>query len=233
MHSTGAALAIEPEPVPVENSTENVADNTRPPSPIVPSAPSPPPPGPGGRPRHIRLPKRFRDEPPAPPTAVEHPVEPRPEPNSSVEPDTDTPPRAWVQTDPNIHGLYKVFPCRPTHDPDESVSLDDLCKSSELLVAEKIPSAAGSTPSWFPFLNSTVARLMTWFHMGSNLSIAALDSPVDDVLLQDDYDPAHLVNFSAARENKCLDDTVACTTDDSPAAPDDWKTASVKIKLPA
>jgi hypothetical protein len=69
---------------------------------------------------------------------------------------------------------------------------------------------------------------MTWFHLGSNLkSIAELDSLVEDVLLKPDYDPVHLENFSAARENQRLDETV-----DPQSAPDGWTKASVKIKLP-
>jgi hypothetical protein len=75
---------------------------------------------------------------------------------------------------------------------------------------------------------------MVWFHLGSNLkSLAELDSLVTEVLLQDDFDPAHLKDFSAARENKRLDDSTTSEIDDLPAAPDGWKTASIKIKLPA
>jgi len=122
-----------------------------------------------------------------------------------VEPAPGTAPVTWVKTEPNQYGLYKIFPNRPTHDPDDSVSLDDLCKSSELLVPDKPISSSGSTDPWFPFLNATVARLMAWFHLGSTLkSIAELDSLVQDVLLKDDFDRTHLLNFSAARENKRL-----------------------------
>ncbi|KAJ6566490.1 hypothetical protein B0H19DRAFT_1257699 [Mycena capillaripes] len=120
--------------------------------------------GPGGRPRRrVRLPKRDRDEPPALPTIVEPPVVPVIDPLStptSCWPNTEEEPQKWVKTEPNIPGLYKIFPNSPTHDPDESVSLDDLCKISELLVAPKISSFSPATPLWFPFLNSTVARLM-------------------------------------------------------------------------
>ncbi|KAJ6523309.1 hypothetical protein B0H19DRAFT_652284 [Mycena capillaripes] len=114
------------------------------PCPIEVSPPSPLPPGPGGRPRrHPRLPKRYRDDPPATPMIVEPPVvkaTPVVEHNSR-----ETPPK-WGTTEPNRHGLYKVLPNRPTHDPDETVSIDDLCKSSELLLAPKVPSLASATP---------------------------------------------------------------------------------------
>ncbi|KAJ7021549.1 hypothetical protein C8F04DRAFT_1313789 [Mycena alexandri] len=206
-------------------------DDFRPPSPVI-SPPSPLPAGPGGRPRRrIRLPQRFRDDVPPPPPPVDLPEEPA---APVIELDETSSTRKWVKTDPTDFGLYKVFPNRPTHDPDESVSLDDLCKSSELLVAAK-PSSSAATPPWSPFMNSTVARLMTWFHLGSNLkSIADLDSLVHNVLLKEDFDPAHLKDFSTARENKRLDDSAPNSgADDSPAPPDGWKTASIKIKLPA
>ncbi|KAK7021692.1 hypothetical protein R3P38DRAFT_3196523 [Favolaschia claudopus] len=130
-----------------------------------------------------------------------------------------------------------IFPHHPTRDPDQCISLDDLCASSDLLVSKKtLTEATPTVPTapWFPFLNATVARLMSWFHLGANLkSLAELDALVEDVLLQDDFDVAHLRNFSTARENKRLDDTVASSIDEFASAPDGWKTASVKIKLPA
>ncbi|KAJ7018066.1 hypothetical protein C8F04DRAFT_1330085, partial [Mycena alexandri] len=134
----------------------------------------------------------------------------------------------------NAYGLYKVFPNRPTHDPDASTSLDDLCKSSELLVAPKAPTVPPSTPPWFPFMNATVARLMTWFHLGSTQkSIAELDALVENVILKEDFKPADLKNFSTARENKRLDDSVPTDTDGNASERDKWKTGSVKIKVPA
>ncbi|KAJ6592752.1 hypothetical protein B0H19DRAFT_1055436 [Mycena capillaripes] len=162
----------------------------------------PSPPGPGGRPRrHPRLPKRYRDDPPATPTIVEPPVVKA---TPVVEHNTRETPPKWGTTEPNRHGLYKVLPNRPTHDPDET--------SSELLVAPKVPSLASATPPWFPFLNSTVARLMLRFHVGSNLkSIAELDSLVEYVGMNENFDRNHLKNFSAARENKRIPNSLGRT----------------------
>ncbi|KAF7328374.1 GLOBIN domain-containing protein [Mycena venus] len=212
------------------------AEDVRPASPVH-RSPSPLPPRASGRPaRRIRPPKRYRDESPAPPPPVEIPdVTTNDE--SPVDPATRNNSPRWFKTEPNAYGLYKVFPHPPTRDPDQLLSLEDLCRSSELLIAEQprapVVSQTVPTAPWFPFLNSTVARLMTWFHGGSNLkSIAELDALVEDVLLKEDFDPAHLQNFSAARENKRLDDSTASAIDEAPAAPDRWKTASIKIKLP-
>ncbi|KAJ7909874.1 hypothetical protein B0H13DRAFT_1877279 [Mycena leptocephala] len=197
--------------------------------------PSPLPPGPGGRPRRRpRLPARYRDDLPEGPAPIPPPVAvsvPEPEPAPDFHP--VSPPK-WIQTEPNAYGVYKVFPNCPTHDPEASISLDDLCRSPDLLTPTAPPTVStdpAATPPFFPFLNSTVARLMTWFHLGSNLkSNAELDSLVNNVILHQDFDPKHLEGFSAARENKRLDDAVN-TLPGQP--PDGWKTASVKLKVPA
>ncbi|KAK7042827.1 GLOBIN domain-containing protein [Favolaschia claudopus] len=228
-----AEAAPAPDPVPEEAPS---AEDIRAPSP-PPRVPSPPPLRRSGRPgRRIVLPKRYRDESPAAPPPVEIPEPPQNDPEPPPEPENTVRPR-WFKTAPNSYGLYKVFPHPPTRDPDQSISLDDLCASSDLLVSQKNqPDATPTVPTapWFPFLNATVARLMAWFHLGTNLkSLAELDALVEDVLLQDDFDVAHLRNFRAARENKRLDDTLASSIDESASAPDGWKTASVKIKLPA
>ncbi|KAJ7670433.1 hypothetical protein B0H17DRAFT_1209302 [Mycena rosella] len=193
--------------------------------PEVPRAPSPLPPGAGGRPhRRPRLPARYCDDAPEPPTPILRPLEPEPDLPTSNATQQEIPTQTWVKTEPNAHGFYKVFPNRPTHDPEDSISLDDLCRSSQLLTGT--PKVAAANPPFFSFLNSTVARLMTWFHLGSNLkSIADLD-----VILQDDFDRMHPEGFSAARENKRLDDASNILPGQPPSG---WTVGSVKIKLPA
>ncbi|KAJ7116153.1 hypothetical protein C8R43DRAFT_1138022 [Mycena crocata] len=199
-----------------------------PPEPL--RAPSPLPPGPGGRPRRRpKMPARYRDDAPDTPTPVIQPAEvPEPEPQPRPDAPEDEP-QKWVKTEPNAHGLYKVFPNRPTHDPDDTISLDDLCRSSQLLTDTSETTA--STPAWFPFINSTVARLMIWFHTGSNLkSIAELDSLINNVILHEDFDRKHLEDFSAIRENKRLDDETNMAPGQPPSG---WTSSSVKLKLPA
>ncbi|KAJ7732329.1 hypothetical protein DFH07DRAFT_755264 [Mycena maculata] len=197
-----------------------------------PREPTPLSPGPGGRPRRRRrLPERYRDEVPDPPTPV--PPAPAEPPERAETPPADLPPRQWVKTEPNARGVYKVFPNRPSRDPEDSLSLDDLCRTSELLTANENPTNA-STPPWFPFLNSTVARLMGWFHLGSNIkSNAELDSLVNDVILHEDFDPKHLQGFSVVRENKWLDDAAAPKNALPGQPPMEWSVGSVKLKLPA
>ncbi|KAJ7777759.1 hypothetical protein B0H14DRAFT_3587272, partial [Mycena olivaceomarginata] len=185
--------------------------------------------------RH-RLPARYRDELPESPTPLPPPPVfiPEPDPESVPEPRTSSPPK-WVQTEPNAFGVYKVFPKRPTHDPEDSICLDDLCRSSTLSTAEPPPPApfpdSPSTDPWFPFLNATVARLMSWFHSGSNFkSNGELNSLVHGVMLHKEFEQEHLTGFSAERENKRLDDAVNALPGEPP---DGWSVGSVKLKLPA
>ncbi|KAK6972044.1 GLOBIN domain-containing protein [Favolaschia claudopus] len=207
-----------------------------PPPPEIQRSPSPPP-RPSGRPgRRTRLPARYRDELPEPPQPLPPPPpveQPQLEPDPDPAPASTNSPPSWVKTEPNAFGVYKVFPQRPTHDPEDSISLDDLCRSFNLLTPE---SAAGSadtsnTPPFFPFLNATVAHLMSWFHLGSNLrSHEKLDELVNKVIWSEGWDREHLRGFSAARENRRLDNAV----DALPGQPPDgWKIGSVKLKLPA
>ncbi|KAJ7864101.1 hypothetical protein B0H14DRAFT_3443686 [Mycena olivaceomarginata] len=129
--------------------------------PEIARSPSPLPPRPSGRPaRRHRLPARYRDELPEPPTPLPPPPVfiPEPDPEPVPETRTSSPPK-WVQTEPNAFGVYRVFPKRPTHDPEDSICLDDLCRSSTLSTAEPPPLApfpdSPSTAPWFPFLNAT------------------------------------------------------------------------------
>ncbi|KAK6985130.1 hypothetical protein R3P38DRAFT_3332579 [Favolaschia claudopus] len=196
--------------------------------PEIQRTPSPLPPRPSGRPSsRIRLPARYRDEPPEPPNLLPPPPrtvlpepDPQPEsPNSS----SDVPP-TWVKTEPNAFGVYKVFPPRPTHDPENSSCLNDLCRSPQLqnpnATVPEIPSHEPTNPPFFP-----------WFHLGSNLqSHAKLDELVHGVIWPVEWNREDLRGFSAAREDKRLDDAVNALPGQPP---DGWKRGSVKLKLPA
>src|ERR1700761_3119143 len=99
-------------------------------------SPSPLPAHPSGRPRrHTRIPKKFVD-------MIPHGNEPVPCPDPlplppakvPVEPRAPSPPseQQWIRTDRNVQGVYKVFPRRPTRDPEDSITLDDLCHAPGL-----------------------------------------------------------------------------------------------------
>ncbi|KAG2737750.1 hypothetical protein P692DRAFT_20760998, partial [Suillus brevipes Sb2] len=77
---------------------------------------------------------------------------------------------------------------------------------------------------------------MRWFYSGSSTkSLAELDRLVNEVILAEDFDQAHLKDFRALKENHRLDSYQGDTADirSSFSASDGWKETSVKIRIPA
>ncbi|KAJ7189928.1 hypothetical protein GGX14DRAFT_607546 [Mycena pura] len=70
---------------------------------------------------------------PPPPVVIQTP-EHEPQPDSAPDPAPERV-RRWVKSKPNVHGVYKVYPNRPSHDPDKSIRLEDLCQAPELVAA--------------------------------------------------------------------------------------------------
>ena len=60
-------------------------------------------------------------------------------------------------------------------------------------------------PFYFPFLNSTIFCLMTWFYKTSMKTLTDLNDLVSDIF-SDDYDQEVLIGFSALQESHHLDD---------------------------
>lgn len=180
-----------------------------------------------------------------PPSTVE-PAPPHDPSPAIAEPDVPAPRSQSIQTEPNKFGLFRVYPTIPSSNPDDIVSLDSLCDSPNFATA---PEAVRTPSSTFgvstvtdavsnvfaPFLNMTVFRLMNWFYGGSQMkSLAELDKLVNNVLLQDDFDKAHLEGFRAAVENQRLDAYNATKNADGTfSSVDGWCEQSVKIRLPA
>lgn len=208
-----------------------------------------PPPTRSGRAR--KFPKKFVDFLPNSATQLPHlPARP---PRPIAQPRAPSPPRiireptpplqpTVIRTPPNDFGLYREYTTYPSVDRDDQEDLDALCDAPGLATAPQqpkswwkaigIPYPTHKSGLFAPFLNATVFRLMNWYYSGSNTkSIAELDSLVKNVILADDFSPAHLKNFSAARELRRLDSD---DPEKSPfAAKDGWKTSTVRISLPA
>ncbi|KAF4583767.1 hypothetical protein EYR40_002258 [Pleurotus pulmonarius] len=177
-----------------------------------------------GRPRHPkrRLPKRYRDNSTdIPPAVVVAEVPHSPEPILADEPVLAIPHEPYY-TVPNASGLYKIYPNRPTRDPDGEISIDDLCDSPNLL--RSMPPNRNAHPPevpitgisgeakedtshpWLPFFSITVACLMCWFYGGSNQkSVGELDTLVHNVILRDDFQKDDLLTFSTSRKTDRLD----------------------------
>ncbi|KAF4568042.1 hypothetical protein EYR36_010050 [Pleurotus pulmonarius] len=151
-------------------------------------------------------------------------------------------------------GVYRVYPRRPTHDPDRFLSSSDLYDPSIQPVNENdvdIPPAPELSPAsdpqltserdspWRPFKSPSVARLMAWMYNGSSQkSIAELDTLVHDVILKDDFNPTDLHNFSTKREHNHLDagfDAAAASMDASSvvfASSSGWEATTLRLRLP-
>ncbi|KAF7422998.1 hypothetical protein PC9H_011162 [Pleurotus ostreatus] len=162
--------------------------------------------------------------------------------------DNTVPPSRAICTSPNAMGMYRIYPQRPTHNPDESVSLEDLAdvnRNTDIIDPAKRRSKEtelgdtgnqGSPHPWSPFLSSTVARLLCWFHSGSTQkSVAELDSLVKNVLLKEDFNAISLKGFSTSKEHTRVDDALKVDNTSSQLFPatSGWEQCSVIISLPA
>jgi hypothetical protein len=201
--------------------------------------------------RKRRLPKRYRDDlPPAPvlapaPTLGHEPV------NDDNAPRSQSPPGEpeYFTTAPDSYGIFRSYPYSfPTSNPDNLTSLSHVSDSAHFLATA---DQTGARPWWsgfgssvkslqenffVPFLNATVFRLMCWFYSGSNMkSLAELDRLVNEVILAEDFDKAHLTGFRAMKEVDRLDDYQGDPADirSSFLSADGWIETSVKIRLPA
>nr|GAT50466.1 predicted protein [Mycena chlorophos] len=158
--STSAAQPL-PSTAPPLADTPMEVDEPRPPT------PPPEPPRPRGLPnRRRRQPAKLRDIAPPPPPRIHgrNRRVPSPEPPPAQEPQSEPEPTvlSWIRTPPNSFGLYKVYPRRPTHDPDALVTSRDRYNVSQH--ADGVPSDIPLPhEGWFyPFPNATVAHLMRY-----------------------------------------------------------------------
>ncbi|KAF7293655.1 hypothetical protein MIND_01145400 [Mycena indigotica] len=131
--------------------------------------------------RRRRVPAKFDDAAPALPPRVRR----QPAAASTDTPEAQllllppAPPRQWVRTQPSLFGLYKVYPRRPTHDPDDDVTLDDLYLLPR--------TATKSTPTNCPFPKN---------HEENPGSISGFDRLVHNILQPDDEAHSDGVNLA-------------------------------------
>ncbi|KAG1853937.1 hypothetical protein DFJ58DRAFT_728071 [Suillus subalutaceus] len=178
-----------------------------------------------------RIPRPFEDVPPA-------------DEDANYSNNVDTPPaqnaqsrirrvlltlRDTLQTNFNSLGLSRLYPCRPSVEPDECVPSSLLSTTCPTIVQET--DLPGILPPPYPFPNMTIYRLMSWMNIGSSKkSEGEVARLVEEVILADDFDRKHLEGFSV---KKCLREM-----DHDPGRktqvkfPDDWIEASVTIKIP-
>ncbi|KAH7880244.1 uncharacterized protein C8R40DRAFT_1032809, partial [Lentinula edodes] len=121
--------------------------------------------------------------------------------------------RDTLKTQLNPFRLYRLYPHRPTFDPDAFVSLDDLAKdprthSVPLPSMSQSPDAGPCYEPPWPFKNMSIWRLMRWSNTGSSLkSEGEVTRLVKEVIATDDFNVDDLRGFNAHRENQRADKT--------------------------
>jgi Plavaka transposase len=88
------------------------------------------------------------------------------------------------------------------------------------------------TPSFTPFLNHSVSKLMNWFYQSSTKTLADLNSLVHDIILHPDFHSSDLKNFSATCKSQCLEKSSLPDSDLPYLKNDDWKEAIINVPLP-
>ncbi|KAG1779369.1 hypothetical protein EV702DRAFT_1214493 [Suillus placidus] len=124
--------------------------------------------------------------------------------------DEDTNDLENTDTTFNSLGLCRLYPRRPSFEPDKFVVSSLLSTTCPTALQE---TDSGILPPPYPFPNMSVYRLMAWMNSGSNKKLETeVARLVKEVMLAEDFDLKHLEDFSV-RSN-------------------DWIQASVTIKIP-
>ena len=231
---------------------------------VVDPLPAPCPEPEGSRSRSGRLrtfPSRYKDFLPAQTIPLAHAPQPAPhnpsglaeQPHDNLEPlnhpQSPGPDPTEFTTSANNTGLFRVYPIKPTSDPDSIIGLEDVCESPHFSVStshsDQNPlSANGILPQpeeqafYAPFTSPSIYRLMRWFFSGSKTkSIADVDSLINDVITASDFNPRDLVGVSAAKEAKRLDEyqgslAVSSSTTATLSPSHGWSESSVSLPLP-
>jgi hypothetical protein len=169
-------------------------------------------------------------------------IEPLPEDlNDTSEVDASLPPirsrilrvlltlRDTLQTPFNSFGICRLYPRRPSFEPDRFISSSLLAKSSPTVV-QGPDSQVQVLPPTYPFSNMSVYRLLTWMNSGSHQkSEAEVQHLVKEVIQADDFDVNDLEGFSVRRSLRELDRVEG---GENFTFPDDWIEADVTISIP-
>ncbi|KAG2029512.1 hypothetical protein BDR03DRAFT_1018277 [Suillus americanus] len=141
----------------------------------------------------------------------------------------DPPQLIPFQTQPDMFGLYSVYPTRPTLAPEANCTLEGV---TDVPTLEGVSSPEVSDDDLFgAFTNPSSALLMAWHYSGSNAKSATELNRLAEFLRDPGFKPADLVGFNRARESKRLDYYL-----DGRSNPFHehygWQRSTVKIRLP-
>ncbi|KAF7372464.1 C2H2-type domain-containing protein [Mycena venus] len=192
-------------------------------------APSPPPPPPSPPPPAANL-----DKTPAPIVVLPPPPDPAPVP---VARRVILHVRDTMQTALNCFRIFRVYPHRPSYDPDAHVEAEDLAnfpvdksRLASLAAEHDQPDSTPPPPPW-PFANMTIYNIMSWLNTGSSQkSEAEATRLVEEVINAPDFSREDLRGFNAHRENLRFD---KAASGNAPWTRDGWKEVEVEIEIPS
>ena len=152
-----------------------------------------------------------------------------------------------VHTVKNSFGMYREFPCIPTHNPDDFVTLDQLSdvrappattdshptENSPFSLSIVSMSESPST-SYAPFANSSIFGLMNWMWTGSAMKSVSEMVRLVDFLKSDDFKKEDITGFDVRKETTNLDKSLEFdkTHDGSDGSHDGWREAEIEIQVP-
>ncbi|KAG6848475.1 hypothetical protein H0H93_016682 [Arthromyces matolae] len=187
------------------------------------------------------------------PTSDERPTKRRrvqtPQP---LEPSTRLPEPQPFETEIDEMGLFRRYKIPPSRNPDHHFTIHHVSDAPTFIretevrsplsgygpTAQEIQdSPEDSTNLFFPFLNGSVFRLMTWYYSAKKLTLSTLNTLVHSVILAPTFKREDFEGFNAFTENKRLDDLHIPSTDESHSLPpwlstDKWRKSSVHLPLP-
>ncbi|KAJ7118068.1 hypothetical protein C8R44DRAFT_532746, partial [Mycena epipterygia] len=151
----------------------------------------------------------------------------------------------------NSFGLYREYPRLPTHDPDSTISLNDLSdipkppaaslpsesrrvSPANVVPSSLAPSAAGENNPYYPFPNSTAYGITDWMWSGSPLKSIQEVTKLVTFLKSDAFRKEDLACFNLVQATAMLDKSTSSASGSgtSPVARDGWSEVSVSIKVP-
>jgi hypothetical protein len=92
--------------------------------------------------------------------------------------------RDTLQTAFNSFGIYHLYPCRPSFEPNKSIASSLLVRSHPIIQGTGSEENVLLLP--YPFLNMTVYCIMSWMNSGSHQKLEAeVQHIVKDVLQPD------------------------------------------------
>lgn len=176
-------------------------------------APEPTPPpaiSASGRPmRAKRLTWKLLQQLPPSPAEFEEDVTPS-EPDDDATPPPSVSDYLWqsVKTVRNSFGVYREYPCIPTHDPDKNISLADQSNIPSPPTASdqsRLAPPLTAAPFINPFKNTTIFRFMNWMWSGSVIKSIAECTHLVDFLVSNDFVKEDLKGFNLKAETVKFD----------------------------